>query len=198
MWPLTSAFKAPKYYNNSLHFDPPLSWQGTNKTLGYNKDRKGDEINLSAPFFFTAVGNPWLCVVQAVVIGWGRGSEESDEGCCRPEELLKGKCWAEWWKVSSFSRVKDSSQKGNAFTDVPQIKCIFAPKSSEFHFLYGFEFSVVYVNFWFIPSQTIRIPDGECLDFVDIAYTFIIPNHHPWHRLEQCRAIFHCTSATRK
>jgi hypothetical protein len=308
MWPLASIFKAPKYYYNILHFDPPLSWQETNKRLGYNKDRNGAEINLSDPFFFTVVGNPRLCVVQAVVIGCGRGSEESDERCCRLEELLKGKCRAEWWKVFSSSRAKDCRLKGIAFTNELQIKYIFAPKVqsfilevchrhcvksiiqcimyiylrihvvkntvicqmvslcnvqhnviynytfrpckwviirlfvepvrwlynsswggdeissslqtpivccvfdcmymyvyihytlyySEFHFLYGLDLCLVYVNFWFIPSQPIRIPNGECLGFVDIANSFTIPNHYPWHRLEQCRAIFHCTSAIRK
>lgn len=125
MWSLASIFKAPKYCSNSPHLDPPPSWQGTNKTLGCNKDRNGAEINLSASFFFTVVGNPRLCVVQAVVIGWGRGSEESDERCCRPEELLKGKCRPEWREVFSSSRAKDCRLKRIAFNNVPQMKCIF-------------------------------------------------------------------------
>ena len=66
--------------------------------------------------------------MQAVVIGCGRGSEESDERCCRLEELLKGKCRAEWRKVFSSSRAKDCRLKRLAFTDEPQIKYIFAPE----------------------------------------------------------------------
>ena len=109
----------------------------TDRTLGYNKDGNGAEINLSAPFLSCGCRKSRLCDV----IGWGRGSEEFDEGSRWAESLLKGKCRAELWGVFTSSCVKDCRQKAIiAFTYVPQTKCVFILNLQQFHFLLFYYF----------------------------------------------------------